>query len=598
MLKKIVTIFTLLTAIIVLSACKPSSDNQSTSADTTNTDIPTDTLTSIIEDSAPLYTIIRAEDASDIVISNMQKLKEQLDKEAGVYFTLGTDWYRDGDTTISDKYEILVGKTDRPEYDDALSKLKYNDYSITKIGNKIVIAAYTDDNLTKAVNYFIKNVPDYISTDDNGKVDLIVPTSWFYTFSTEYDFLDINIGNISIKDYKIIVSKNAKVSELNVAAEIQELIAKKCGFVVPLFDDTENSVANEILIGNTNRNQSTEYYNSNPNVLNYIIKADSSKLVLAFGGYTSSVNSITEFEKLLDENSIDKKVVLAENLNINITLDLDYLPSAELATGADVRIMSTNVLFDQVDISLRAEIFADYYKIYKPDSIGLQEMILDWQDALFPLVSDMYAVCCPMPSDGVFDYTPILYLKDKYTLIESGVTRFRSGRSPWLVTWAVLEDKQTGQRYIHCNTHYSVVSANYIESHPTATDAVEGVAWRLEDCAVVKSKVLELQAKYNGIPAVITGDFNSTQYSAEYALMIKNTDIRMAMLVASISSMKEYRSYHTLGVDDRKSNDGKSIDHVLVTTNTVNVYVHKIIYDDIIIQASDHCPVYADISFK
>jgi exonuclease III len=283
---------------------------------------------------------------------------------------------------------------------------------------------------------------------------------------------------------------------------------------------------------------------------------------------------------------------------VNTTLNPDYLPTANLAQGADMRIMSTNVLFDKVSIPLRAEIFEDYYRIYQPDTIGLQEMIREWKTALYPLISDLYGVCDPVPSDGVQNYTPILYLKDKYEVVETGVTRFRKGRNPWLVTWAVFQNKQTGERFIHCNTHYTVVTDGDRATNPSWTNATKGVEWRLEDAAAVRDKVLELQAKYNNIPAVLTGDFNSNQFSQEYGTMKYQTDIRTTMLVATISSMKDYRSYHTLGLSDRGGNDGNSIDHVMVTTDTVNTFIHKILYDEIIVHASDHCPVYADIAFK
>ena len=53
-------------------------------------------------------------------------------------------------------YEILVGKSDRPEYKEALASLTDdNGYVIRAVGDKIVIAAKRDAALTEAVERFL-----------------------------------------------------------------------------------------------------------------------------------------------------------------------------------------------------------------------------------------------------------------------------------------------------------------------------------------------------------------------------------------------------------------------------------------------------------
>lgn len=70
----------------------------------------------------------------------------------------GTSMSVVSDTKSAAEYEILVGKTSRPESSSALKELGENGFCIKIIGKKIVITASDDLFLSKASDYFQKNI--------------------------------------------------------------------------------------------------------------------------------------------------------------------------------------------------------------------------------------------------------------------------------------------------------------------------------------------------------------------------------------------------------------------------------------------------------
>ena len=65
------------------------------------------------------------------------------------------------------RYEIIVGITDRPETQDALSKLDFNEYGIFVSKYKIVITGWTDYTARMAVIEFNNNISEYIHSEEN-----------------------------------------------------------------------------------------------------------------------------------------------------------------------------------------------------------------------------------------------------------------------------------------------------------------------------------------------------------------------------------------------------------------------------------------------
>ena len=143
-----------------------------------------------------------------------------------------------------------------------------------------------------------------------------------------------------------------------------------------------------------------------------------------------------------------------------------------------------------------------------PDSLGVQEINSMWVDGLEELLPqyDYYGVKRGGDeNEQKSEMNGIFYLKDKYNLLESDTfwisntpeteSKYENAGCYRICSYVVLENKATGFKYIHLNTHFDNSS---VEAQNLGGKLVCEYAEKLAD-------------KYENTPIVITGDFN--QYS-------------------------------------------------------------------------------------
>ena len=213
----------------------------------------------------------------------------------------------------------------------------------------------------------------------------------------------------------------------------------------------------------------------------------------------------------------------------------------------------------------------------KPDSFGLQECSLKWLNLLSPLWEDKYLWVGERNEDGQCVFTPVFYRKDKFRCVDTRTLWLSDTPEVWCsayerhdndmtrqVTYAVLENKQTGERYAHFNTHLGITRG----------------AMRKEMDAL---KLLTDKCKY---PFVITADFNVNMDWVEYGTMCGYwLDARRA---AARTSDVEVIDYCMLSRDDFEVSEFSVMTEPFVTkrqwlngdTNGQPYYI------------SDHRPVY------
>ena len=181
------------------------------------------------------------------------------------------------------------------------------------------------------------------------------------------------------------------------------------------------------------------------------------------------------------------------------------------------------------------------------------------------------------------EYSSIYYLKDKYKVIDSGTfwlsetpdkpfTKSFDSACYRIASWALLENKETGERYTHINTHLDHV---------------------LESTRQAQMEVLiEYVKKVTGdAPVVMTGDFNDYEGSPVYnvACEIFND----ARYVA-----KDTDSGRTFTKYGEKKEDGTGAIDFIFTPKDAVVDTYKVIRDTAKgIYPSDHYPIVADIVF-
>lgn len=159
-----------------LSACSQAPQPDDTTAAVTTavseTEAPAADM-AIVENGQTAFTIIRGEKASQSIIDAAIRLREMIGEKTEVFPKLSTDWHKRGTELNHTTPEILVGMTEYSESTEAMADLGYGDYVITRVGEKLVINAWSEVGLQTALRKF----GEYIST--NGRAGELILASDF-----------------------------------------------------------------------------------------------------------------------------------------------------------------------------------------------------------------------------------------------------------------------------------------------------------------------------------------------------------------------------------------------------------------------------------
>ena len=112
-----------------------------------------DPATKFAADGEPIYTIVRPLDPTTLESGMGKKLKDVFLETLGVKFEIATDY--DGQADNSQRFEILIGNTNRPESQKAAQELAASGgFIVREEGNKILILGEGDNGLAKAFSEF------------------------------------------------------------------------------------------------------------------------------------------------------------------------------------------------------------------------------------------------------------------------------------------------------------------------------------------------------------------------------------------------------------------------------------------------------------
>lgn len=251
-----------------------------------------------------------------------------------------------------------------------------------------------------------------------------------------------------------------------------------------------------------------------------------------------------------------------------------------------VRIVSFNVrckddTFGSVEG--RSQLICSALGQYAPDSFGVQEATAEWIEIFKETLTDYDCVSQMRDGKGSSEASAVFYLKDKYNLLDSGTiwlsdtpdefaSKFTLSFCPRIATWVTLENKATGEKYTHINTHLDHV--------------LESV--RVDQINVLKVKIEELKAK--GYPVVCTGDFNTKEGADAYNEMKPCLNDSKYLAVNS----DDGATYLNYG---KNIFETKPIDFIFVSDG-VRVENYKIIDEKIgDMYLSDHAGLCADVKF-
>lgn len=224
---------------------------------------------------------------------------------------------------------------------------------------------------------------------------------------------------------------------------------------------------------------------------------------------------------------------------------------------------------------------------YDLDIIGMQEVLvsqLNYMKENLPA----YGVVGVGRKDGKDqgEFSPVFYRKDRFKMIKNET--FWLSETPdkiskgWdanlerIVTWAILQDKNTSKEIPFLNTHFDHI----------------GVEARVESAKLLKSKIAELAG---GRPVILTGDFNSLPDSEAIRHLIDSNDSNGLIDSKMVAKLSYGPDWTSGGFDTRPFNERTVIDYIFVkgisTVNRYAVFTEKL--NEICL--SDHCPVFAQV---
>lgn len=274
----------------------------------------------------------------------------------------------------------------------------------------------------------------------------------------------------------------------------------------------------------------------------------------------------------------------------------DAVGNVKKENDSYVRVMSSNALTsgdskqqapDALPMEKRMDILCAMYLAYKPDFLGIQEVDILMEPEILERLDATYAMVPAKMGDYVYhrvdyqqNYTPIFYNKHKFDLIDSRF-HFFDVMGMWGYQWALYRSKKRpGKRYIHMNLHF------FYQADERQLPGIEDVHYEL----------IHLRRMYPNVPIFVTGDYNNWYTSDYFKYLFEGLSMTSGMLVAEQSDGFECWN-HPLNVTECPKKM-TAIDHASVTTDLVDVKLHRILLDEELAKTSDHCSIFIDVMEK
>ena len=567
-----------------------------TTADETAADLPIagEGFFTLFSDGKVNVTTIRyKENPGDTTFEAITKLRDKIESEMGVRVKLSPDYSTDKNPPDSSTYEILVGETNYPESKEAHASIGYGEYAIKVVGNKLVIAAYGENEIYRAVNNIIgTQLKNNMTTDKNGNKLFVVNE---YVYTVERTIKDIMIGENSIKKYSLVYSTKENATAMETAAEmLRKAISEKTGFVLPILKDTQECTTEyKIYVGNSFKKlpdgvtlPTVEPMKTSYKIINgdyYIVGGGLLSTHMAVMKLISSTLSQKPADKILHFSASDISLLKVE--------------SQPLTEGAQFRVMTYNIMAqwtgwggDYMPVAQRFESFKANMDIYSPDVVGLQEVSEHWSNMIYEEYGDEYAfVYRRTPDDKFYNLSTIIYKKDKFKEVAKGLQYF-SYNGPnqiRLVDWVVLEDKTTGKRFAFFNTHWKFQESD-------GTNA-ERESHSIENVTIINNVMQKYGLEYG----FSTADYNTVLTHPYCINFLKGIGFVNTLDIAKASGnlMNEVGGCGSLGPSRENNTGGGSIDNIFCTPN-MEVLRHETILWNGAEHVSDHSAKYADIVLK
>lgn len=252
--------------------------------------------------------------------------------------------------------------------------------------------------------------------------------------------------------------------------------------------------------------------------------------------------------------------------NILLTILIGLLATLALHVSAQrqkpvkLRVMTFNIRLENKDDGpnnweLRYQQVGEFLNKSKADIIGLQEVKqLQLNDIQASLTNYSYVGVARDDGKQEGEYNPIFYNKQKFNLKSSGTfwlsttpttpSKSWGARCKRIVTWAILQDKETFKSIVAVNTHF---------------DHISDLA-RQNSAILLKERIGRM---VNGLPVVLTGDLNIDDNDPTYS-KITSRIFTLHDVWKSVASPKgPTYTFHDFG--NIPADQAKKIDYIFVS---------------------------------
>ena len=562
MKKRLFTSFlALLLILCTLISCTQNPNEGENTTESPETEAPVETILSA---DLKNYILIRPLKISDDLGAVIIDFKQKLEKKTGLdSIKYKDDFYREGATSESlkiNEFEILVGRTNRPETAEFLAGIRYDDYGYTVINKKIVIAGHTDKNTHRAVNKFISEVLE------GEKTDGVFMECKASVKKGEYATENMTVGGLPVNGIKVVYPGANNLSEKTFAENIAVALSEISGYYVPTLSDKGLEVTdsdNLIMIGDSTRIKRITH----PTDLgaSEVYFATNANTILVTGGGALGIYSAA--------NEFVSRISKSDGKELSLKAEEKFT-----VTNATTRVMSFNVWVSS-KTNERTNRVLKMITNYMPDSFGVQEASPAWMTSLRSGLSAYAYVGGGRDGGSSGEHSAIFYLKDKYTVIESGtkwlsatpnsVSKFEESSLNRIVTYAVLKDKTTGKTYVHINTHFDHKSSEAREKQAEV--------------------FLDVAKQFEGYPIVMTGDFNCQPGSEPYKKIIA---------AGYVNSSEVATEKHGSATFQGNGSSSSIIDFCFLTPGKMAAINYRVCDEKIDGEyVSDHHPVFVDFVY-
>lgn len=591
----------LLMSTVGLFACKSGEADGITSDTEVQTEAPAQRI-KLVDEGVAQYTVVYPDSKPTAVMNAVNRFVDGIYEATGVRLETKSDFLRINAVHDDEAKEILFGKTNYSQTAEVMETLYVDHYVMRTVGNKIVVASHDDSYMLALANYFVQNLieKNLEKNEETGAITL---------YFEEYEFLDENstkvlsIGGKHIYNYSIVY-ESAREGYEDAAKHLQSVISGSTGYVLPIVSDETSESDCEILVGKTNRELSSDSYKrDSAKLMNYELVVKGTKAQIVCGG-PFSARECANYLRFTLFNSAEQPVKDGEYYATDLAKT-----TLELTSGADVRVMTSNILADRwatdsdtgkpisTTTAMRAEIFAAMLVKYKPDVVGAQEVDAPWQPFMEyyrGILKSDYGLdyqALHATHGGKVNFTTIFYRADKYTVLDSAVDVFSYWNNSTYhmrnVTWAKFQSKSnSGEQFILANTHWA---------HETKDSTTPGVSGEKEMKCSNESAELINSLKSHNVPIFITGDFNAKPTETASTNFLSLTGMKDTKVQASEAGVLINECGGCGSVGQGRSG-GNYIDHIY-GYGSYSVKRYETLTGNMHHYMTDHSPMIADIKF-